>query len=73
MLAIGRMLLRFMPCTHAVEQIVDPGQLGDIMSGGHPESVKPNGAAGGEKAVNATTYQFVRTRVRTYMLMLNDT
>ena len=46
MFAIRRML-RYMPYTRAVGQIVDSGQLGDIMSVEFWESVEPKGAAAG--------------------------
>jgi hypothetical protein len=73
MLAIRRVLL-YSLYTRVAGQIVGPGLLGDIMSVEHLELVKPNGAAaGGEWPADATTYRFVRTKVRTYRLMLNDT
>ena len=73
MLAIRRML-RYTPYMRAVEQIVDFGQLGDIMSVEHLESVEQNGTAPRrEYSVDATTLWCVRTRVRTSTLMLNET
>jgi len=40
-----RSMLRYTPYTHAVGQIVDSGQFGDIMSVEHLESVERNGTA----------------------------
>lgn len=55
MLAIRRML-RYTPYMRAVEQIVDSGQLGDIMSVEHLESIERNGTAARRKdPVGATT------------------